>query len=63
MTKNNSECLETMNGCEVWSINYEGCVGIKGDKVIREGEQIDTLNTDKKVRALWKELLEAEGLA
>lgn len=63
MTKNNSECLEMLNGYEVWSLNYEGCVGISGDKVIREGEQIDTLNTDKKVRALWKELLEAEGLA
>lgn len=54
--------LEHLNGIEVNSLNYEGVVGIKGNKVYRAGEIIDTLDNDKKVKKLWNELLDNEGL-
>ena len=53
--------LETLNGIEVSSINYEGVIGIKKDKVYRYGEIIDTLDTDLKVSELWDEYKENEG--
>lgn len=40
-----------------------GVVFIEGDKVISDGEQIDTLNTDKKVTQLWNEYCGGEGAA
>jgi len=61
LSKSNKENLEFMNGCECLSLNYEGCVYIKGDKVLMNGEQIDTLNTDKKVKRLWNEYVKGEG--
>jgi hypothetical protein len=56
------EILKQMNGSEVSSLNYEGVVGIEKDKVIRDGEVIDTLDTEEKVKKLWDELLEGEGI-
>ena len=55
------EKLSLMNGCEVHSITYEGCVGIEGNKVYRSGEVIDTLNTSDKVNNLWDEYVRGEG--
>ena len=60
ISKNNLDLLDTMNGCEVISINYEACVLIKKDQVISEGKVIDTLNTNAKIKALWDEYFEGE---
>jgi hypothetical protein len=62
LSKLAQERLELLNGCEVWSINYEQCVMVKRDKVIGEGKVIATLNTSKKVNELWEEYLEGEGI-
>ena len=61
ISKNNLDLLDTMNGCEVISISYEGCVLIKKDRVIKDGKQVDTLNTNDKIKALWDEYFEGEG--
>ncbi len=61
ISKNNLDLLDTMNGCEVISTNYETCVLIKKDHVISEGKVIDTLNTNDKIKALWDEYFEGEG--
>jgi len=58
----NETRLEMLNGCEVHSIKHEGCVGIKGDRVYRNGEEIETLNTNKKVSYLWRNYVKQEGL-
>ena len=55
ITKLNKELLKEMNGCEILSIHYEGCVLIKDDQVIQSGKQIDILNTNKKIESLWNE--------
>lgn len=62
MKQINKEILETMNGCEILSMKYEGCVGVRGKDVISFGEIIDTLDTDEKVSELWAEFLEQEGI-
>lgn len=62
MNEVNVEKLLLLNGREVNSLNYEGCVAIKGNEVYQEGEVIDTLDTDEKVSDLWTELLENEGI-
>ena len=61
ISKTNREILDTMNGCEVISISYEGCVLIKKDQVIKDGKMVDTLNTNAKIKALWDEYFEGEG--
>lgn len=61
ISKTNLELLDTMNGYEVQSINYEGCVTIRRDQVVSEGKVIDTLNTNGKIRRLWDELFKGEG--
>jgi hypothetical protein len=63
LSKRYSDLLKEMNGSEIYSLEYEGCVGIRQDKVIQDGEVVDTLDTDKKVKTLWSELLEEEGIA
>ena len=56
------EYISLLRGCEVWSLKYEGCVYISGaGKVIMDGEQIDTLDTNPKVNKLWKEYVKGEG--
>ena len=61
ISETNRELLDTMNGCEVISISYEGCVWIKQDRVIKDGKQVDTLNTNAKIKSLWDEYFEGEG--
>lgn len=61
MTEANKLRVDMLNGCEVQSLNYEGCVYIKNDKVYRNGEVIDTLNTNEKAEELWQEYKENEG--
>jgi len=51
-----AELMEELEGREILSMNYEGCVGVKEGKVIREGEVIDTLDTNKKISNLFGEL-------
>jgi len=62
MKKIDKEILEVMNGQEIISTNYEGCVMVKGKDVIRNGKVVDALTTAKKVNVLWKEFLEQEGI-
>jgi hypothetical protein len=57
------EYVGLMRGCEVQSLKYEGCVYIgRGGTVLMDGEQIDTLDTDTKVKKLWREYVKGEGL-
>jgi|TARA_R110001592_G_scaffold33577_1_gene116184 hypothetical protein len=64
MTNLSTDCkqiLEMLNGYEVQSLNYEGVVYIDKTRVLSEGEQVDTLNTNKKIKDLWKEYVFNEG--
>jgi len=64
LSKLNQEILETLNGCEIRTARYEsecGVIGIEGDSVIDCGKVIATLDTNKKVKALWKDYCEGEG--
>ena len=61
LSKLNETRLEMLNGCEVHSIKHEGCVAIKRDRVYRNGEEIETLNTNKKVSYLWRNYAKQEG--
>lgn len=56
----NQERLKLMNGCEVWSLDYEGCVGIVNDELWQDGKRIDKLDTDIKVAELWHEYVRGE---
>jgi hypothetical protein len=63
LSKQAIEELELLLCCEVYSLHYEGCVYInKAGEVIQGGNKIDTLNTSAKVRALFVELLQEEGI-
>ena len=62
LTQVSKDYLTLMNGCEVQSLNYEGCVYIKGNVVYLEGEPVDTLDTEDKISDLWDEYREGEGL-
>jgi len=57
-----NEYLKILDGCEILSMNYEGCVGVQGDKVICEGVVVDTLDTIEKASALFGELCQNEGI-
>ena len=61
LSMNSTQFVHAMNGCEVNSLNYEGCVAIKKHEVIRDGEVIDTLDTDEKISELWREYCHEEG--
>ena len=54
------ELIEMLNGCEIYSINYDGAVGVRGTDVVRDGEVIDSLDTADKIADLWAEYTEAE---
>jgi len=57
------DILDLMKGCEVQSLNYEGCVSINGaGKVYMDGEVIDILDSTRKVNKIWKEYLESDGI-
>ncbi len=60
VSSENKERLQLMNGCEVNSLNYEGCVGINGSQVWLDGEQVDTLDSDEKIQELWAEYVREE---
>lgn len=52
--------LNQMDGEEILSTKYEGCVFVSGKKVIKAGNVIDTLDTDDKINTLWNELVKNE---
>ena len=62
MSETANERIKMVNGCEIFSLNYEGTVYIKKNEVYLDGEIIDTLNTEKKVSNLWEDYLQAESL-
>lgn len=62
LSEQKKEVLEFLDGVEFQSLNYEGCVGIYKTNVYRDGEVVDTLDTDAKVDAAWDEYVEGEGL-
>ena len=62
LSETSLELAKMLRGCEVNSITYEGCVYIKGTQIWRDGEVVDNLDTDEKVKTLWEEFIEEEGL-
>ena len=61
LSKDSKEKLEQLNGCEVYSLNYEGTVSIiNGNEVWSRGEKVDTLNTNEKIQNLFEEYFENE---
>jgi hypothetical protein len=62
MKEINKQLLKEMNGIEIESLKYESVIGIEGNKVIREGKVLDYLNTEEKIKTLWNELMEQEGI-
>lgn len=61
LSKDSQEKLNQLNGCEVNSLSYEGVVSIiNGNEVWSRGENIDTLNTNKKIKNLFQEYFEEE---
>jgi len=46
------EIQKILNGTEILSIKYSGCIGVRGNKIIRNGEIIKTIKTKKE----WIEL-------
>ena len=62
LSESSRDTVKFMRGCEVQSLNYEGCVYISGvGEVFMGGEVVDILDTDKKVKKLWKEYVRGEG--
>ena len=55
LSRNSREILKSLDGQEIRSLRYEGVVGVKGNKIIREGKVIDTINTNKKASKLMSE--------
>lgn len=45
--------LNQMEGMEILSVTFEGCVGVHNGQVIREGVALPLSN--RKVSALWQE--------
>jgi len=52
---NSRKILKALNGQEISSLRYEGVIGVRGKKIIREGKVIDTINTDAKASKLMGE--------
>lgn len=59
MTQGN-EYLKMMQGCEIVSLQYEGVVGVDGLKVIQNGEIVDYLDTESKIKSLFDEMFQNE---
>jgi len=55
LNKNSREILKQLDGQEISSLRYEGVIGVKGNKIIREGKTIDTINTNTKAKKLMDE--------
>jgi hypothetical protein len=62
ISEENAECLKLLNGCEVWSQHYEGCVCVSKGRVILDGKIIDTLDTDEKIDLIWSEYCVQESV-
>ena len=62
MSESANEKIQILNGCEIFSLNYEGTVYIKKNQVLLDGEEIDVLDTEEKVNNLWEDYLQAESL-
>ena len=60
MKASTKELIKDMNGYEISSLRYEDIVCVDGNKVIRFGEVIDTLDTEEKVKSLWEDLMTQE---
>ena len=60
MKASTKELIHEMRNYEISSIRYEDIVCVQGNKVIRFGEVIDTLDTEEKVKSLWEELMTQE---
>lgn len=60
MTQNDKDMLKLLDGTEVVSLKYEGCVGIKGTKVIQDGTVVDQLDTPDKIKELFNEMFQNE---
>jgi hypothetical protein len=52
--------INALEGCEINSVAYEGYVMVESGKVWQDGEVVDTLDSNKKVRNLWHDYLEQE---
>ena len=57
--ESNQYTLKMLKGCEINSLNYEGIVYINernnSFSVNQDGKIIDYLNTNNKIKNLWKE--------
>lgn len=63
LTESSRDYIKMLRGSEVLSLKYEGCVYINGvGEVYMDGEKVDTLDTNSKVKKLWKEYLKSDGL-
>ena len=61
MTTNEiNEIKQTLNGTEVDSLEFEGCVGIKNGKVYLNGREVKKV-TNKQWSILWDEAVDGEG--
>ncbi len=60
MGKLTKELLTEMDGREISSLHYETVIGVRGSEVIDAGKVIDVLDTPKKVKRLWDELIYQE---
>ena len=63
LTSNAKINLEQMNGYEIQTDKYEtqyGIVGVRDNKVIDCGKEIDILNTSKKVNSLYRDFIKQE---
>lgn len=51
--KDINEIKKTLNGCELWSLSFENCVGFEDGFIIHEGKKLK--GTNKQWIELWKE--------
>lgn len=61
LTSTNQQRLDLLKEVEVSSLHYEGVVSVQEDnRVIRYGETIDFLDTNRKIKRLFKEFYDSE---
>lgn len=70
LSEESLELLKMLRGCEIRTqlyVSYHGVVGLQLNpttqyyEVVDGGKILDTLNSDKKVKALWKDYCAEEG--
>lgn len=54
------ELLEQMEGHEILSIAFEGCVMVSNGQIIQMGEVIDSNPSDETIKELWGEHFDYE---